>query len=114
MSAPSTTLEDAGTLFRRGNFADPATGWEGNYVKGLDWSQQNPLTNPNYINDLGLPAGNSSAIPDWVAGGRLNTGAGSVSFGPAPGIGSNLGGTPEFSLSPNDVTLEWFHMPDKP
>jgi hypothetical protein len=106
-STPS--LRDSGQIYRRGNFA--SGDWEGNYVKGLDWSQQNPMTTSNYASNYGLPAGNSSTISDWVIGGQINPGAGAVSYGPAPGIGANAGGAMEFTLSPSDVSIDWFHMP---
>lgn len=103
---------DTGPLYRRGTFPDPDKNWDGNYVKGKDWSQENPLTTPDYADSYGLPSGNSSDMPDWVAGGHVNPDAGAASFGAAPGIGDNVGGAFETTASPSDVTLDWFHMPD--
>ncbi|HWE03566.1 MAG TPA: hypothetical protein VG326_14265 [Tepidisphaeraceae bacterium] len=97
-------------LYRRGTFADPARGWDGNFVKGSDWATVNPLLTPNYEQDYGLPAGNSGS-PNWIAGGTINPNPNCVGFGPAAPSGSNPGGADEFNLAPTDLTLNWFHMP---
>jgi len=100
------------TVFRQGTFADPATGWKGNYVKGQQWATDNPLTTPNYAQKYGLPAQNT-AKPDWVVGGRVQ---GPYTTRPAPPSHNNPlntgGATEVLPGNPNNVRLDWFHMPD--
>ncbi|MCC6641244.1 MAG: hypothetical protein IT386_08805 [Deltaproteobacteria bacterium] len=98
-------------VFRQGTFADEAVGWPGNVVKGKQWAAENPLTAPNYAKRYGLPAEN--ATPDWVVGGRMR---GPYEVRPAPASHNNplnTGGAPEYvPRNPEDVILEFFHMPD--
>lgn len=98
-------------VFRQGTFADEAVGWPGNVVKGKQWAAENPLTPPNYAKRYGLPAEN--ATPDWVVGGRMR---GPYEVRPAPASHNNplnTGGAPEYvPRNPEDVILEFFHMPD--
>ena len=100
------------TVFRQGTFADETIGWEGNYVKGRQWATDNPLTTPNYAQKYGLPAENTGN-PDWVVGGRTQ---GPYSTRPAPASHNNPlnpgGATEVLPQNPNDVRLDWFHMPD--
>ncbi len=100
------------TVFRQGTFADEAIGWEGNYVKGRQWATDNPLTTPNYAKKYGLPAENTGK-PDWVVGGRTQ---GPYTTRPAPPSHNNPlntgGATEVLPQNPNDVRLDWFHMPD--
>jgi hypothetical protein len=100
------------TVFRQGTFADEAIGWEGNYVKGRQWATDNPLTTPNYAQKYGLPAENTGK-PDWVVGGRTQ---GPYTTRPAPPSQNNPlntgGATEVLPQNPNDVRLDWFHMPD--
>jgi len=100
------------TVFRQGTFADPATDWKGNYVKGQQWATDNPLTTPNYAQKYGLPAQNT-AKPDWVVGGRVQ---GPYTTRPAPPSHNNPlntgGATEVLPGNPNNVRLDWFHMPD--
>jgi RHS repeat-associated protein len=99
-------------VFRQGTFADEAVGWEGNLIKGQHWSQENPLTTPNYAQKYGLPAENTGK-PDWIIGGRIK---GSYTTRPAPPSHNNplnVGeGTEIIPNNPNDVMLDFFHMPD--
>ena len=104
--APTTTK-----VYRQGTFADEATGWEGNYVKGKQWANENPLTTPDYAKRYGLPAENT-AKPDWVVGGNTT---GAYSKRPAPASHNNPlntgGGTEILPKDPTSVRLNWFHMP---
>lgn len=98
------------TVFRQGTFADEAIGWEGNYVKGKYWATDNPLTTPGYAKKYGLPAENTGN-PDWVVGGMVQ---GNYTTRPAPPSHNNpvnTGGATEV-LNPENVQLDWFHMPD--
>ena len=99
------------TVFRQGTFADEAIGWEGNYIKGKQWATDNPLTTPNYAKRYGLPAENTGK-PDWVVGGRTQ---GPYTTRPAPASHNNPlntgGATEVLPQNPNDVILDWFHMP---
>lgn len=71
----------------------------------------NPLTTPDFPKRYGLPAEN--ARPDWVVGGRIR---GDYQVRPAPPSHNNplnTGGAPEYiPRNPDDVILEFFHMPD--
>jgi hypothetical protein len=100
------------TVFRQGTFANEATGWKGNYVKGQQWATDNPLTTANYAQKYGLPAQNT-AKPDWVVGGRVQ---GPYTTRPAPPSHNNPlntgGATEVLPGNPNNVRLDWFHMPD--
>lgn len=102
---------DEPTIFRQGTFADDAIGWEGNYVKGKEWASDNPLTTPNYAKLYGLPAENTGK-PDWVVGGRMQ---GPYKTRPAPPSHNNPfntgGGNEVLPQNPNDVIIDWFHMP---
>jgi len=99
-------------VYRQGTFADEAVGWEGNVVKGKQWANDNPLTTPDYAKKYGLPAENTGK-PDWVVKGRVK---GDVTTRPAPASHNNSantgGGTEVLPAEPDDVTLDWFHMPD--
>lgn len=100
------------TVYRQGTFADDAIGWQGNYVKGKQWANDNPLTTPDYAKKYGLPAENTGK-PDWVIKGRVN---GPYSTRPAPGSHNNPantgGGREIIPDDPSGVRLDWFHMPD--
>jgi hypothetical protein len=99
-------------VYRQGTFADTATGWKGNYIKGRQWASDNPLTTPNYSKKYGLPAENTGK-PDWVAKGRT-TGPHSTRAAPASHNNpANSGGGEEIvPFESRDVELDWFHMPD--
>ena len=73
------------------------------------WSLQNPAGTQGFANKLGMPGG--EAKPDWIMGGTVSPGS-SVITRPAPGIGSNVGGSMEAVVPPNGVGNLWFHMPD--
>ena len=98
-------------VFRQGTFADESIGWEGNYVKGQQWATDNPLTTPNYAQKYGLPAQNT-VNPDWVVSGQVQ---GPYTTRPAPPSFNNplnTGGATEIlPQNPNNVQLNWFHMP---
>lgn len=106
------TARTTPTVFRQGTFADPATAWKGNYVKGPQWATDNPLTTPNFAQKYGLPAQNTGR-PDWVVGGRVQ---GPYTTRPAPSSHNNPlntgGATEVLPGNPNNVRLDWFHMPD--
>ncbi|MBI2344123.1 MAG: hypothetical protein HYV02_07305, partial [Deltaproteobacteria bacterium] len=99
------------TIFRQGTFADETLGWEGNAVKGKQWATDNPLTTPDYAKHYGLPAKNTGK-PDWVVGGRSQ---GPYTTQPAPASHNNPlntgGATEVLPQDPNNVILDWFHMP---
>jgi hypothetical protein len=107
---PALAAKTGPTVFRQGTFADEAIGWEGNYVKGKYWATDNPLTTPGYAKKYGLPAENTGK-PDWVVGGKVQ---GNYTTRPAPPSHNNpvnTGGATEV-LNPENVQLDWFHMPD--
>jgi hypothetical protein len=113
--------------YRSGLLPNPEAGFQGTYLTGSlgQWSLTNPASQSNYADAQGLPAENQGP-PDWITGGTINSDAGSVGYGPSdpqgdaefyfPGspVPTTAGGAPEFSVSPNDLTLQWFHMPDDP
>jgi hypothetical protein len=71
------------------------------------WSLENPLQTQEFMNKMGMPTG--ALKPDWIMGGRIR---GSVITRPAPGIGSNMGGSMEAVVPPGGVSNLWFYMPD--
>jgi hypothetical protein len=81
-------------------------------IKGGQWAPENPVSTPDYAQKYGLPAENSGK-PDWVVKGRI---VGEYGQGPAPASNNNpanTGGATEIRPNnPDDVQLEWFHMPD--
>lgn len=107
------SLEAAGaTVYRQGTFADESIGWKGNHIKGRQWATDNPLTTPDFAQKYGLPAENTGT-PDWVVGGRTQ---GPYTTRPAPPSHNNPrnagGGTEILPRNPNDIQIDWFHMPD--
>ena len=109
----AAVVKETTTVFRQGTFADEAIGWEGNFIKGKQWATDNPLTTPNYAQKYGLPAENT-AKPDWIVGGRIQSGQ--LTTRPAPASHNNPfntgGATEVLPNNPNNVQLDWFHMPD--
>lgn len=99
-------------MFRQGTFADKEIEWEGNFVKGNQWATDNPLTTANYAQIYGLP-GENTGKPDWIVEGRVR---GSYATRPAPASHNNPlntgGATEVLPNNPNDVMLDFFHMPD--
>lgn len=93
-------------LYRRGTFAGNSN------VKGEQWAPENPLSTPDYSQKYGLPLENSGN-PDWVVKGHI---VGEYGQGPAPrsyNNPTNMGGATEIRINnPDDVQLDWFHMPD--
>ncbi len=100
------------TVYRQGRFADDNDNWEGNYVKGDQWSAKNPLTEPDFAKDYGLPKENSSD-PDWIATGEITGGFTIRDAPPSYNNQANTGGGKE--IVPNnpdeDVRLDSFTMP---
>jgi RHS repeat-associated protein len=74
------------------------------------WSLENPLTNPNYINNLGIPAGNIAANNTFILTGQALPNANFITRS-APGIGSNAGGAIEAVFESFWVKLTSFFMP---
>ena len=93
-------------VYRRGTFSG------GSYIKGDKWAPKNPATIPDYAKKYGLPAENSGS-PDWIIKGRVH---GSYVSGPTPASHNaprNTGGAIEIiPNNPDDVVLDWFHMPN--
>jgi hypothetical protein len=107
-----SVAKGARSVYRQGTFADEAANWGGNYVKGKQWAGDNPLTTTGYAKKYGLPAENTGK-PDWVVKGRVD---GNYVIRPAPASHNNPsnkgGGTEIIPGNPNNVKLDWFHMPD--
>ena len=114
MSVANVSASEGLLAYRQGTFANESVGWKGNYVKGQQWSAENPIVTPNYAQKYGLPAENST-IPDWIVGGRLNNGSYTTRISPASHNSPvNTGGGIEIlPKTPSNVEIEWFHMPDK-
>ncbi|MBM3610443.1 MAG: RHS repeat-associated core domain-containing protein [Alphaproteobacteria bacterium] len=99
------------SVFRQGTFADESVGWKGNLIKGKQWSAENPLTTPNYAKKYGLPEENTGN-PDWIVGGRIQGGYTTRQAPPSHNNPVNTGGGKEIlPNNPNDVFLDFFHMP---
>ena len=99
------------SAFRQGTFADESADWGGNYIKGKQWAADNPLTTKGYAKKYGLPTENTGK-PDWVVKGRVEN----YKTRPAPASHNNPantgGGTEIIPDNSNNVTLDWFYMPD--
>jgi len=99
-------------VYRQGTFANEAVGWEGNFVKGKQWANDNPSATPGYAKKYGLPAENTGK-PDWIAKGRIQ---GDYRTRPAPASHNNPansgGGMEILPSNPDNVRLDWFHMTD--
>jgi hypothetical protein len=103
-------VDDNMTVYRQGTFADDS-GWPGNSIHGGEWAPENPLTTSGFAKKYGLPFENTGN-PDWVIKGQLR---GEYGLGPAPAsynYPANIGGAIEIRpYNPNDVKLDYFHMP---
>ena len=112
LEAGGSGAAEGPAAYRQGTFENPELDWPGNRVKGAEWSPEHPLTTPEYAKKYGLPAENSGK-PDWVAKGRVE---GEYSSGPAKpsrNAPQNTGGATEIRpKDPEQVQLDWFHMPD--
>lgn len=75
------------------------------------WSFENPLANPQYASQTGMPSSNAPGF-DWVMTSRLVPGAKLITR-PAPGLGVNAGRAGGSSGAPGSVNIQWFHMPTK-
>jgi hypothetical protein len=98
--AALSQAQNGATLYRTGQLGTSMTG-ESQY-----WSLQNPLLNPNYAAEMGMPG----VTPDFIMTGTLNPGA-SVIANEAPGLGANLGGKIQIVTQPGGVGNLGFHMP---
>lgn len=99
LDAPSG-VQNGATVYRTGALGENMAA-ESQY-----WSLENPLTNANYGNSMGMPAGGT---PNFVMGGSLNPGA-SVVTNAAPGLGANVGGGIQVVTSSGGVGNIWFIM----
>ena len=70
------------------------------------WSLENPLTNPGYASQMGVPGG----TPNFVLQGTLTPGA-SVITNEAAALGTNAGGGIQVVTSPGGVGNLIFTMP---
>lgn len=95
-------VQNGAPLYRTGNFGVQ------NAAEGQFWSLQNPMTTAGYARQMGMPG--TTQQFNWVTSGRLAPGQ-SVITRPAPGIGSNTGGSMEAVVNPGAVRIDWFTMP---
>ena len=87
-------------------------GWESNFVKGKQWASNNPTTTPGYVKKYGLPDENT-AKPGWIVKGKVEGGYSTRPAPPSHNNPANTGGATEIMPdNPNNVKLDWFHMPD--
>lgn len=96
-------VESGATVYRQGTFDVQHT------ADAQFWSLQNPASTKGFAEQMGMPGG--SAKPDWIMGGTVSPGSAVVTR-PAPGIGSNAGGSMEAVVPSGSVGKLWFHMPD--
>ncbi len=75
------------------------------------WSQDHPLTNPNFADDIGAASFDSSSV-DFVIGGKAKTEANFITR-EAPSYGKHTGGKVEIVADPGDIKADYFHMPEK-
>ncbi len=93
-------VQNGAALFRTGQLGESMAG-ESQY-----WSLQNPLLNPNYASEMGMPG----VTPNFIMGGTLNPGA-SVIANEAGALGANAGRGIQIVTQPGGVGNLWFHMP---
>jgi len=96
-----TEVEQGATVYRQGTFGVQETD------TGQFWAGENPFTTTDYASGYGIPGGSP---PDWVMGGQVDTENPFVTR-LAPGLGSNLGGSPEVVTNPGGIHNLRFHMP---
>ncbi|HEU0296345.1 MAG TPA: RHS repeat-associated core domain-containing protein [Anaerolineales bacterium] len=82
-----TAVENGANLYKFGTLENS------NLYNSQYWSLDNPVLNPSYINDYGIPAGNTQGT-QFLAVGKIVDGANFITR-TAPGVGSNLGGAIE-------------------
>jgi hypothetical protein len=98
--AALSQAQNGATLYRTGTLGSNMAG-ESQY-----WSLQNPLTNPGYASQMGVPGG----TPNFLLQGTLSPGA-SVITNEAAALGSNVGGGIQIVTSPGGVANLIFTMP---
>jgi RHS repeat-associated protein len=91
-------VQDGATVYRTRALGENMAG-ESQY-----WSLENPLTNPDSANQMGMPGGQP---PNFVMAGTVNPGA-SVVTNEAAGLGANAGGGIQVVTSPGGVSVVWF------
>jgi hypothetical protein len=98
--AARTFVEEGVPIYRLGKI-DVSDAAEGQF-----WSLNNPLTTPNYANNMGIPPQNATSA-NFVIIGHLRSGTDFVTR-PAPGIGQNQGGTVEVVVPRDSVQIDGF------
>lgn len=101
-SAAKATLKDVrngATVYRGGKLG------ESNIGEGQFWAAEHPL-NPGYADKYGVA---SFQEPDFIVGGKLQNS--NFITRPAPPVPPNSGGGTEIVTPPNNVRLDFFHMP---
>lgn len=97
-------VQNGATLYKYGTLGI-SNGTESQF-----WSLENPLSNPNYIKNLGIPAENLAGNNTFILIGQALPDANFITRA-APGIGSSLGGAMEAVFVPFGVRLTAFIMP---
>ncbi len=97
-------IENGATLYKYGTLGI-SNGTESQF-----WSLENPLANPNYINDLGIPLENIAENDTFILIGQALPNANFITRS-APGIGSSAGGAIEAVFESFTVKLTGFFMP---
>lgn len=90
-------VESGAPLYRAGEFGVNET------TEAQFWSLENPLTNPNYMKEYGLP---NKGI-EFIESAHLSEGTQFVT-GEAASLGSNPGGTIEVIVERGGAVLDWF------
>lgn len=98
--AARQAIEEGATLYKLGTVEKNIGGSQAQF-----WSLENPILNPNYANDYGLPF---NTTPDFLQTGVLKPGANFITR-PAPGLGINNGGMIEAVIEENGVLLQGYH-----
>jgi hypothetical protein len=99
-----TQVQNGAQLYKMGTLG-PSNGTESQF-----WSLENPLLNPNYAQQYGIPAQNVSSSQTFLLVGQLKEGAIFITRS-APGVGSNLGGSLEIVTQEYGVNILEYIMP---
>ncbi len=95
------SIENAGGLYRQGNFGKQYTS------DAQFWAGENPASVSGFNGKYGTA---SSSGPDWMMKGTLKESSEFITRS-APGVSGNAGGGTEAVVNPGSVKIDWFHTP---
>jgi hypothetical protein len=100
-------VQQGAPLYKQGSFPNPKAGFDGSDVTGARFlAHEHPLASSTFASRHGL----YSPSKDWVMRVRVKPGSKVVVRSSTPGpLGP--GGAPEAVIEPNQLRIDWFHMP---